>query len=336
MSDSFAVLIVTHNSADTLPACLASLKSLSPQPEEILIIDNASTDSSPDIVRRWGFQLEVLPENTGFTGGMNHGLSLLKSPWVLSLNPDCALGPDFIRQLFEGIHARKNPESIGAATGLLLRATGPELLPSDTVDAAGMVVTSAGRHFDRGAGGKVENSVLHPAWVFGGTGAATLYRRQALDDVAFEDGAIFAPAFFAYREDAELAWRLQWRGWRCLFEAKARGAHLRGLQPEGGRSSSRKINRFSVRNRFLMRIHCADISWHLRCFPHWFFRDLLVLGACLSIELSSFPALIDVIRKSPDALRRRRWVLRRRTCSTRHMARWFRKRHGCIEEISLP
>ena len=196
-----------------------------------------------------------------------------------------------------------------------------------------MVVTSSGRHFDRGAGEPDDGRYSRPAWVFGGTGAATLYRRAALDDVAYPDGQILAESFFAYREDAELAWRLQWRNWRCLYAPDAVAVHGRGFQPEAGRRGHETINRLSVRNRFLLRIHCADWGWHLRCFPWWKLRDLLVIGGCLTIERSSLPALAEVWRGRSDALTRRRWVLSRRKASSRRISRWFRKRHQVVELI---
>ena len=96
-----------------------------------------------------------------------------------------------------------------------------------------MVVTASGRHLDRGAGRAVcADCALRPAWVFGASGAAALYRREALDDVAYPAGEVFDEAFFAYREDADLAWRLQRRGWRCLYWPAARAWHARGLKPE--------------------------------------------------------------------------------------------------------
>jgi GT2 family glycosyltransferase len=159
-----------------------------------------------------------------------------------------------------------------------------------------------------------------------------LYRREALDDVAFENHEVFSETFFAYREDAELAWRLQWRGWRCLFVPDAVAAHERGFRPEEGRRGHDTINRLSVRNRFLLRWHCADSGWHLRCMPWWLVRDLLVVAACLTVERSSLPALGEAWRLREDARSRRRWILGRRKVSSQRLARWFR-RPGRVEEV---
>jgi len=333
---SYAVIVVTHNHAGTLPACLGAVTALEPPPAEIVVVDNASSDGSAKFVEaRTDAGLRLIREstNTGFAAAVNRGLAETTAPWILLLNPDCAPRPSFVVQLL--LAAEKTPKmnEIGSITGKLIRSVDASLTPGTILDAAGMVVTSSGRHFDRGAGEPDDGCYLKPAWVFGGTGAATLFRRSALEDIAYSDGQILAESFFAYREDAELAWRLQWRGWRCLYAPGAVASHGRGFRPEGGRSGHETINRLSVRNRFLLRIHCADLGWHLRCFPWWKFRDLLVIGACLTIEPSSLPALAEVWRGRADALKRRRWVLSRRKVSSRRIGRWFRKRHQ-VEQMN--
>jgi len=329
-------VVVCHNHAETLPACLRAISGLLPPPELVVVVDNGSTDGSAALAARAGgaLPLEILslPTNTGFTGGANRGLGLVESPWVLLLNPDCAPEREYVAQLFGAAASVTSEEQIGALTGKLLRAEGPELVPSRVIDAAGMVVTSSGRHLDRGAGEADDPRFDRPAWVFGGTGAATLYRCEALADVAYAPDEVLAATFFAYREDAELAWRLQWRGWRCLYVPTAVAAHRRGLRPEQGRAGQREINLHSVRNRFLLRLHCADIGWHLRCFPWWMLRDLLVVAACLSVEMSSLSALREVWRGLPDARRRRRWVLGRASVPSGQVSRWFRMREW-VEEV---
>jgi GT2 family glycosyltransferase len=335
-TDPYAVVVVTHNHADTLPACLATVERLEPAPRHTVLIDNASTDGSADIAiqQRSNLGIEVLREdrNTGFAAAANRGIGMTGQPWVLLLNPDCAVRPDFARQLFSALADRPDAQRVGSVTPKLMRATGPNLEPSQIVDAAGMLVTRSGRHLDRGAGTADTGEFDRPVWVFGGTGAATLFRRAALVDVAYPNGEIFAESFFAYREDAELAWRLQLRGWRCLYTPRATAAHARGFRPERGRRGHAEINLLSVRNRFLLRGHCADMGWHLRCLPWWLLRDLAVLGACLTIERASAPGLRDVWRLRGDIRERRRWVQQRRNASSRQIARWFRRR-GRVEEV---
>jgi GT2 family glycosyltransferase len=337
LNPSYSVVVVSHNHAATLPACLAAVIRLDPPPHRVVMVDNASADASAAVAESFAGRLPLMivreQENTGFTGATNRGLAEIDSEWVLLLNPDCAPAADFVRQLLAGLDHRAEQTRVAAITGKLVRASGAELTPEAVVDAAGMVVTSSGRHFDRGAGRPDNGSYDRPAWVFGGTAAATLYRRSALLDVAYPNGEVMAASFFAYREDAELAWRLQWRGWSCLYVPAAVAAHRRGFRPEQGRKGHAIINAHSVKNRFLLRLHCADLGWHLRCFPWWLLRDLLVVGACLVRERSSLPALLQLWQLRRDALLRRRSVLGRAAVGSRQVSRWFRRREW-VEEVA--
>ncbi len=333
---AFDVVTVTWEHAATLDAMLAAVARLQPAPRRVVVVDNASRDSSAEHASAWRDRLPLTmvreDRNTGFAAAVNRALETSVAPWVLLLNPDCAPRPDFAASLLAAVAGVGEEARIGAVTGRLLRGGGPQLTAEGVLDACGMVVTAAGRHFDRGAGEPDDDRYRRPAWVFGGTGAATLLRRAALDDVAYPDGEVVATSFFAYREDAELAWRLQLRGWRCLYVPTAIATHRRGFRPEAGRHGHRAINRLSVRNRFLLRWHCADLGWHLRCLPWWLVRDLIVIGACLTVETGSLPGLVDLWRLRHDAARRRRWVLGRRTESARRLGRWFRST-GWSEEV---
>ncbi|NOZ79692.1 MAG: glycosyltransferase [Acidobacteria bacterium] len=334
----FDVIVVTYNHAGTLPACLQAVTALEPQPREVVVVDNASADDSADIAKtfreRLPLRLVRLDRNSGFAAAVNLALGMTRSPWVLLLNPDCAPGETYVSSLFDALETtNERARTTGALTGKLLRAHGAGLIAEPVLDAAGMIVTRSGRHFDRGSGEPDDGRYSRAAWVFGGTGAATLYRREALDDVRYADGQFLAESFFAFREDAELAWRLQHRGWSCLYVPRAIAAHRRGLQPERGRKrQDRTIRRLSVTNRFLLRIHCAGLGWHITCFPWWLLRDLLVVGACLTVELGSFPALAAVWRWRRDALARRRWVLGRQRGDAQRTVRWFRI-GGWVDEV---
>jgi GT2 family glycosyltransferase len=332
---SYSVVVVSYNHASTLPACLASVVAMVPAPERVVVLDNASTDGSFDVAERHSRALPVElvrnPVNTGFAAAVNAGIASTETPWVLLLNPDCAPAPSYVERLLAGVDRRRERDRVGCAVGKLLRADDDRLLPSRTIDSAGMTVTPSGRHLDRGAGAPDDGGFDHERWVFGATAAAALYRRTCLDD-AYPGGEPFAASFFAYREDAELAWRLQWRGWRCLYVPAAVAAHRRGFRPEAGRAGHEAVNRLSVRNRFLLRAHCADAGWHLACLPWWLLRDLVVIAACLTVERSSLAGVADAWRLRRDAAERRRWVMTRRTAPSRRVRRWFRTR-GWTEEI---
>ena len=321
---SVAVVLVTHNHAGTLPATLASLAAQSEPPQEVVLIDNASADDTVEraaaFSRRLPLELVRWHDNRGFAAAFNEGGRRSTAPWVLSLNPDCRLAEDFLAVLTAA--AARYPRA-GAACGLLLRGRGAALEANELVDSAGMVMSASGRHFDRGAAAPLCPELCRPAWVFGASGAAALYRRAALEDVAYPGGEVMDESFFAYREDADLAWRLQRRGWVCLYEPAARGAHARGFRPEAGRRGAEVINRLSVRNRFLLRWSNADWRWLVACFPAWLLRDLLVIGACLTVERSSLPGLAQAWAWRRRQRRRGAANHRCAVVSSWRLVRWF-------------
>ena len=84
------------------------------------------------------------------------------------------------------------------------------------IDTTGIYFTPEMRHFDRGWKEPDEGQYRDLEYVFGASAAAALYRREMIDDIS-GGGEFFDPDFFAYREDADVAWRAQLMGWRCLY-----------------------------------------------------------------------------------------------------------------------
>jgi GT2 family glycosyltransferase len=98
--EPYAVVVVTHNHAETLAACLAAVDGLEPAPARLVVVDNASSDSSAEVaaVCSGGLSTELVREktNTGFAAAANRGIAATSEPWVLLLNPDCAPRPDLV------------------------------------------------------------------------------------------------------------------------------------------------------------------------------------------------------------------------------------------------
>ena len=316
--------VVVRNHATTLPATLAGLAAQRLPPARVVVVDNASTDGSLAVAREWADRLPLdlvgLPDNRGFAAAANAALRRTASPWVLALNPDCRLEPAYLAELIAAVGARPR---VGSATGLLLRAAGAALVATGVIDSAGMVMRASLRHLDRGSGRAPRRGLRTAARVFGASGAAALYRREALADVSYPGDEVFDETFFAYREDADLAWRLQRRGWGCLFWPQARALHARGLKPELRRRGSDEINRHSVRNRFLLRWGNGDWRWHLACFPWWLARDLLVAAACLTLERGSLPGLAEALSLRTQQRARGRSNHTRALVSSWQVASWF-------------
>ncbi|HSM51559.1 MAG TPA: glycosyltransferase family 2 protein [Thermoanaerobaculia bacterium] len=318
-----SVAVVTHDSAADLPACFDALAALVHRPLELVLADCASGDGSAALAERLARGLPfpattvALAENLGFAGGMNAALAVCGGEWVLSLNPDAAPEPSYLERLLAAA-SRRGP--VGAVTGRLVRpatAGGERWL-----DACGMRLRPTWRHLDRGSGEPDRGQLARPARVFGATGAASLWRRAALDDVAIE-GEVFDPRFHSYREDAELCFRLRERGWEILYEPSAVAVHRRHNLPGRRRAMDAAINCHSLKNRYLLRLyHQTPLNLATTLLPA-LWRDAVALAYVLGFERSSRAAYAWLWRHRRELWRRRRAIQARRTVASRELERWF-------------
>ena len=313
-----SVGIVTWNSASHVEACLTSVRAQTLAPIELLVVDNGSTDGTDRRLRDLALSSEriLLGRNTGFSAAHNLAIARTSAPFYLALNPDVTLSRAFLETLVE---AAASDGGIGSASPRLTRAAGTGL-----IDSAGIYLLPSQRHLDRGQDEPDRGQFRRREYVFGVTGAAGLYRRAMLEDVAI-GGEVFDEDYFAYREDVDLAWRAQWRGWRCLYVPEAEAFHVRRVTPERRALLPPEVNRASVRNRFLLRIKNQPLAHALRFAAPALWRDLQVIGYTLVREQSSLPAFADLVRLLPRMVRKRRQIMGRRVVSNADMARWFRE-----------
>jgi GT2 family glycosyltransferase len=319
-----AICIVTHDSAADLAGCFASIAALEHRPLEIVVVDCASRDGSLETARAHApagipFQAVGLRENLGFAGGMNIALAHTRAPWVLTLNADARPGPEYVTRLLDCVRAHPQVR-IGALTGRLVRPA-PDGQPR-RLDACGMVLTRNWRHLDRGSGEVDRGQWPAPERVFGATGAASLFRRAALDDAAVE-GEVFDSRFHSFREDAELCFRLRERGWEVVYEPTAICEHRRFNLPERRSAMPPAVNRHSLKNRYLLRAYHQTGGNLLRTFFTTLVRDVAALGWVLLRERSSLGAYGWLWRNRREIARRRRIIQRRRTVPPAAIDRWF-------------
>jgi GT2 family glycosyltransferase len=327
MSMRVSVAIVTWNSARFIEHGLISLAQQDYPGLEVIVVDNGSTDATPDLLRRSSVPSHVHfnPDNRGFAAGQNQAVAKSLGDVVLVLNPDTLLTSSFVGAALAGFTAAPR---VGMVAPKLRRTTDAFDIPAPGdayIDSAGMFLTASLRHFDRGAGERDRGQYERLERVFGPTGAAAFYSRDLIEDVKV-DGEFFDELFFAYREDADLAWRARLLGWDCVYVPHAVAYHMRQARPESGRKLPADINRHSVKNRFLMRIKNITPDLYARVLVPATLRDLMVLAGVLTIERQSLPALVSVARNMPRLLRARREIQRRRRPQAIPLRQWIGRR----------
>lgn len=321
-NDFVSVTIVTYNSGRFIKRCLESVLEQKYDGKEIIVIDNASTDGTVDILEQFEGSCRVVynPENMGFAAAQNQAIDMAKGSWILTLNPDVLMLPKFIQSL---VDAAQLDTHIGTVCGKLLTIKATMELPDEPlVDSTGIYFTPMMRHLDRGSQ-QVDNGHYRlNEYVFGATAAAALYRRQMIDDISI-DGEFFDPDFFVYREDADVAWRAQLLGWRCMYTPNALAYHVRNVLPGNRRALPAVINMHSVKNRFLMRLKNMTPDLYRRNWLSITTRDLVVVTCCVVREQTSLKALWYVARNWRRVLDKRKQIMSRRRVSDEYLASWF-------------
>jgi GT2 family glycosyltransferase len=291
--------------------------------KEVIVIDNASTDGTIDILEQFESRCQLVynQENVGFAAAQNQAIGLASGAWVLTLNPDVLLLPNFIQAL---VDAGNFDANISTVCGKLLTMSATFEIPSKpVVDSTGIYFNPMLRHLDRGSQEVDNGHYLQYEYVFGATAAAALYRREMIEDTSL-DGEFFDSDFFVYREDADVAWRAQLMGWKCIYVPYARGYHVRKVLPGNRGALPPEINMHSVKNRFLMRIKNISPDLYRRNIVSITIRDLTVVFCCLFWEHTSLKAFWYLVRNWRRVMSKRAEIQGRRRVDHAYIASWFK------------
>lgn len=220
------VVVVNWNGGRFLEPCLTALLAQTFRPHEIIVVDNASSDGSLEIARRFpSVHLIALEQNTGFARGNSLAIEAAsaESEWIALINLDAFAAPRWLEALLAA--AESNPQFdvfgsqlINAADSTLLDGTG------DAYHISGLAWRTA-------HGVPVSHLRESECEIFSPCAAAVLYRRNAL----LKAGS-FDEDYFCYVEDVDLGFRLRLVGYRCLYVPQSVAHHV-GSGTTGGQHS---------------------------------------------------------------------------------------------------
>jgi GT2 family glycosyltransferase len=289
----------------------------------LIVMDNGSTDDTVELVRERfpNVHVECNGTNLGYSGGHNKAIRMSRSHYFMPLNPDVYMTPTFVE---EKVRAAEQHARIGMVEGRLLQVsvTGGELRTTGLLDSTGLVLTKNRRNYERGRGEPDDGRYGRTEFVFGAFGAAPLYKCEMLEDIKVGEEYLDED-MFAYREEVDLAWRAQLRGWTCLYTPKARAYHVHSYTPETRQQQPRSLRRLQFRNRYLMMV--KNDSWRnvLRHLLRILGFELLALGYTALREPHLFLAYRDALRLFPKMVQKRRVIQSRRLVTDAHMLKWF-------------
>lgn len=239
--------MVNRDGGDSLFAALRSLEAQREVDLSIVVVDNASRPSERERLAREAPEARIVPfsRNLGFAGAANEGIARTRSPFLLLLNNDAVLAPDYVARLAARLGL---DERLAAVQGLVLTADGA------LVDSAGLTWNRRGEAVPVLAGAPSASAPGDAFEVSGVSATAALYRREALEDVA-PHGQVFDSAFFAYYEDVDLSLRLARAGWRFACDPAAVARHEGALT---GRRTPWRRAFWTARNRWLTLFNNFD------------------------------------------------------------------------------
>ncbi len=312
MTPRISIIIITYNANDLLRDCLRALERQSLRDFEIVIVDNASSDSSLYEIR--GFlkgasiasrvKLISSERNLGFAGGNIEGLRHAEGEYIALLNNDTEPHEKWLEELVKAI---ETSPKIGICASKML------VYGSDIIDSAGVEFSTALKGFGAGEG---QNSFLYNErkYIFGACGGAALVRKKMINEVGFLD-----EDFFLIHEDIDLNFRAQLNGWKVLYAPAAIVYHK--VRSSIGHMSDMAVY-YTLRNSVFVRLKNVPFAIFIRCFPEYIIWSLMefVYFAIRHRRLRSYlKAKLDAIRMFPRMLKKRAIILKDKKVSDQYL-----------------
>jgi len=259
---SVGIIIVNWNSGRWLKKCLSAVAAQTVEPQRVILVDNASSDTSLLNIEDILPAVEIIKhtDNLGFARANNLAINLLRDlRWTILLNPDAIPVHNWLETLIAT--ASDNPEYSFFACKMI-DALSPNLL-----DGCGDILHISGLAWRSGYGLPIDSSPDFQRECFSACAGAAMYESEA---IALAGG--FDERFFCYFEDVDLGFRLQLLGLRCLYVPDAIVAHA-GSVSSGGKQSD-----FSIYHGH------RNLVWnYVKNMPGWLFWVLLPIHISLNL-----------------------------------------------------
>ncbi len=342
-----SVIIVTYNSMRYLPDFIDSIfeqsyfndYKLTP---DIFIVDNASTDGTIKFIQDHYPTIHLLRNmnNIGLPRAWNQAIKITQGEYILIMNPDLILHKDFIKIALKTMQNDQTVASVGGKLYQLKLVTfdsdinSAVLEKTNILDSCGLQAFRDRSFVERGAGEIDRDQYNQTQEIFGISGACVLYRRQALEQIKYNN-EYFDEDFFLYKEDIDMAWRLRLAGWSAIYNPQAIAYHHRRARSLKKRSLLKVIkyrrykenfvNFYSYRNHLLLlRKNIIYKNFFLH-FIFIFFYELKKFLYVLLLENSTLRhTLKDLIKFNHNNRKKRQLNMRLRKIKAEEIQAWFK------------
>lgn len=237
------IVIPNYNGIRYIQACLESLYGGTTKELAVIVVDNASTDGSMELVRDRFPQVRLIrnQQNTGFCHAVNQGIRASTTPYVILLNNDTQAALSFVHELEKIMDGDKDKKIFSASAKLV------SLYDKDKTDDAGDYYCALGWAFARGKGKSPERYGKN-CDIFAACAGAAIYRRELLEENRV---GLFDEEHFAYLEDIDIGYRAKIFGYRNKFAANSIVYHA-GSAASGSRYNTFKTGLASRNSVYLI------------------------------------------------------------------------------------
>ena len=341
-----SVIITTYNSMRYLPDFIDSIFEQSYFNEhkitpDIFIVDNASTDGTVKFIKDHYPTVYLLRNMNiiSLSRTWNQAIRITQGEYILIMNPDLILHQDFIKVAVKVMQADQTVASVGGKLYQLKLVTFDNdittgiLEKTNIIDSCGLQAFKNRSFAERGAGEVDQGQYNQTQEIFGISGACVMYRRQALEQIKYND-EYFDENFFLYKEDIDMAWRLRLAGWSSIYTPQAIAYHHRRARSLKDKSFLKVIkyrrrkesfvNFYSYRNHLLLLRKNIIYQNFFAHFIYICFYELKKILYVLILENSTWRhALKDLIKFNNNNRKKRQLNMRLRKVKVGEMQAWF-------------
>jgi len=274
VSTLVTVAVVNWNGEQFIHRSLQYVFAQTHEPLEVTIVDNGSTDGSLEKIKaRYGDRCRYIENasNVGYSRAMNQAMDAARGEYLVQLNSDACLHEAFIERALARI---RQDDRIGAVGGRVYQWSGEDLTSTLREAEGGRYYFR--KRFQLRSNEKEEQETLS----FGPASCFPMLRMKMLQDVHDTSGYYFDENFVTGWEDTDLWFRMQLRGWTCVFLPTAYGWHV-GSGSAGGNDTfftkSVAYRTRIVRNRLFTIAKNLPPAVLLRLLPFLLVTELAIL-----------------------------------------------------------
>jgi len=233
--------VVLHNVNPHLKDCLTSLIDQDYPNIEFLMRDQSPKGEAYEFIKKelpevYDMTQIEKGENLWHSGGHNALINKMSGDYYFCCSNDMLYPPHFVTNMVKELEKAEH-KKFGSATCKLMvwdfvlrNPDYPGIDKATTIDSCGLGLKKSHYFYDIGQGEEDIQQYDHKKYIFGASGALAVYRKEALKDIVYNDsvgGNEYFDSLLHYKNDVDLAYRLQWAGWPCLFIPEVKVYHDR-------------------------------------------------------------------------------------------------------------